>query len=389
MAAKVARLTTENALLREEVRIKDTRLARIPPHERPHYEPVERMAILNLRAAAGWNAAETARRFLLTPLTVANWMRRLDEEGAHALVQTHSPVNRFPDFVTELVRALRATLPTMGKVRLAQVLARAGIHLAPTTIRRLAKKRARSAPEPAGGASRLGTSVDRVVRAKYPHHVWHVDLTVVPTLGGFWLPWIPNAVAPMWPFGWWVVIVLDHFSRAVIGHAVFKKQPSADQVCNTLDAAIEKAGRRPRHLVSDRGAQFRDCYRSWCERRGIRPRFGAIGKKGSIAVVERFIRSMKEEHFRRTLVALRTDTVERELAAYRRWYNEARPHASLRGETPLERLQGRTSARDEPGFEPRPRQPLRGRQRVRRLMLVVDHVDGQRHLPVISLREAA
>ena len=35
MAADVERLETEVALLREEIRLKDARMARVPPHQRP------------------------------------------------------------------------------------------------------------------------------------------------------------------------------------------------------------------------------------------------------------------------------------------------------------------------------------------------------------------
>jgi len=34
-------------------------------------------------------------------------MKRLDEEGADALVQLREPVNRFPDFVRYVVQRLR------------------------------------------------------------------------------------------------------------------------------------------------------------------------------------------------------------------------------------------------------------------------------------------
>ena len=58
--SKVARvrLKTENerlqqhvAMLKEEIRIKDARMRRIHPAKRPHYAPIERMSILELRAA--------------------------------------------------------------------------------------------------------------------------------------------------------------------------------------------------------------------------------------------------------------------------------------------------------------------------------------------------
>jgi hypothetical protein len=59
-------------------------------------------------------------------------------------------------------------------------------------------------------------------------------------------------------------------------------------VCGFLGRAIAKAKKAPRPIVCDRGKQF-DCnaFRKWCNRKGIKPpRYGAIGKDGSIAVVE-------------------------------------------------------------------------------------------------------
>ena len=51
LAAENDRLHQECALLREELRLKDARMAQIVPQRRPHYGPVERMAILELRSA--------------------------------------------------------------------------------------------------------------------------------------------------------------------------------------------------------------------------------------------------------------------------------------------------------------------------------------------------
>src|SRR5262249_17949111 len=59
-------LQQEVALLREEIRIKDARMARIPPGRRPHYQPVERLAILELRAARSWSLAQTSTVFQVT-----------------------------------------------------------------------------------------------------------------------------------------------------------------------------------------------------------------------------------------------------------------------------------------------------------------------------------
>ena len=46
LATEVERLKAELALRGEQERIKDTRMASIPPHRRPNYLPTERMALL-------------------------------------------------------------------------------------------------------------------------------------------------------------------------------------------------------------------------------------------------------------------------------------------------------------------------------------------------------
>jgi len=134
LKAKLDRANQEIALLREEMRIKDARMRHLPPLERPHYPPRERMAILELKAARNWSLAQTAKAFLVTSATISNWMRRLDEEGPDALVQLQRPVNRFPDFVAYTVQKLKGLCPMMGKKKIAETLARAGLHLGVTGL---------------------------------------------------------------------------------------------------------------------------------------------------------------------------------------------------------------------------------------------------------------
>ena len=122
LAAQNERLREECALLREEIRIKDTRMTHISPQRRPRYGPYERMAILELRAARGWSLKQAADTFRVTAATVASWSSRVEEEGPNALLQLPVPVNRYPDFVRYLVQRLRVLCPTMGKIRIADTL---------------------------------------------------------------------------------------------------------------------------------------------------------------------------------------------------------------------------------------------------------------------------
>jgi hypothetical protein len=226
-AAAMDHLSNEVALLREELRIMDTRIAKIDPRHRPFYPPTERMAILELKAARGWSLAQTARVFLVEPDTITAWMKRVDQDSSSALVQLREPVNRFPDFVRYIVCRLKALCPSLGKVKIAQVLARAGLHLCATTVGRMLKAKT-STPKPTEAPSTQAptAATARVVTAKRPNHVWHVDLTIVPTGSGFWTAWLPFSLPQCWPFCWWIAYVVDHFSRKVMGFALFRKQPN-------------------------------------------------------------------------------------------------------------------------------------------------------------------
>jgi transposase-like protein len=271
-AAETCRLPQLLALRDEECRILRARMACVPAAKRPQYPPAERLAILTARASGGWNAAETARRFLLTPKTISDWMRRLNEQGPDALVQLREPVNKFPDFVTFVVQQLHATVPIMGKLRIAETLARAGLKLSKTTIGRMMKrplspeKQTPETPKPNKGIAPANPvtgaeteavqpeivkkpKAPRTVTARYVHHVWHLDLSLLPTAMGFWVPWLPFTLPQCWPFCFWIAVVLDHYSRSVVAWRLFFRQPSATSVCRLLDDARDAAGRAPKYTV--------------------------------------------------------------------------------------------------------------------------------------------
>ena len=107
--------------------------------------------------------------------------------------------------------------------------------------------------------------------------------------------------------------------------------PTSIEVCEFLDRLTRRRRIRPRHIITDKGRQFFcETFKRWCRKRRIRPRFGAVGKQGSVAVIERFMRSMKTECTRQILVPFGLDAMREELACYVTWYNEHRPHQSLR-----------------------------------------------------------
>jgi len=388
------RLRREVSLLNEELRIKDARMERIPPQRRPHYPPMERLAILELRAARGWSLAQTARRLLVTPLTVTSWTKRLDDEGAAGLIQLREPVNRFPEFVRYVVRELKVHCPSLGSRRIARLFARAGLHLGATTVRRMLQ------PAPKRAPVAFRRSTPRIVTAKRPNHVWHADLTTVPTSLGYGTSWLPFALPLRWPFCWWIAVAVDHFSRRIMGAAIFKSEPSASDLTSFLGRVCGRRRCWPAHLITDHGTQFTaDTFRLWCRRRGIRQRFGAVGKYGSIAVIERFIRSVKNECTRAILVPFSTAVFEREIHHYVLWFNENRPHERFGARTPDEIYFGRMPAARKPRYEPRscwprrspcakPHALIRGRPGAV-VELRVGYRAGRKHLPLVTLKRVA
>ena len=194
-------------------------------------------------------------------------------------------------------------------------------------------------------------------------------------------------------------MAVDHASRLLVEFAVFERRPTSFQVYSFLGRAIGKLGSRPRVIITDQGKEFSSAYRSWCRRHGIRPRYGAVGKSGSIAIVERFIRSMKSECTRRIIMPFRLNAMRHELGCYVTWYNEHRPHTALGGRTPREVYLGLSPAHEVSRFEPRVRWPRESRcaspvvrikgRRGPRLRLVISSFEGRPHLPVVELRRAA
>jgi hypothetical protein len=149
---------------------------------------------------------------------------------------------------TLLVQRLKLLCPLMGKVRIAQVLARAGLQLAPRTVRRLLDRA--SCPEPEPAVARSARHAGRCVIARYSDHVWSIDHTVVPTRAGLWVPWIPFSLVQRWPFCHWVSVVLDHFSRRVMPNEVyFGRKPACTRSRFEPRARYPAQGRRARRGV--------------------------------------------------------------------------------------------------------------------------------------------
>jgi hypothetical protein len=116
-------------------------------------------------------------------------------------------------------------------------------------------------------------------------------------------------------------------------------------------------------------------------------------------VLERFIRTLKDECARRIAVPLRRDDVRRELTFHLDWYNEHRPHEYLEGSTPNETYHDRPAGNERPRIEVRANWPPEAPCATpaapidadpgQKVELVVSYHAGRKHLPVVQLRRVA
>jgi len=282
----------------------------------------------------------------------------------------------------------------LGRFKIADILARVGLHISASTVRRIIR-------EPPKQNAEIEIPPDlvapRIVTSKYPNHLWGADITLVPTAQGFALGVEPEAVPQEHPYSFHVLNVIDHFSRRLMGEKVFPKCPTGSDIVGAFEEICCENGISPKHLVLDQGVQFY-CHetRDWCQKRNIKPRFGAVGRHGSIAVVERLHLSMKSECTQRIIVPVSTKDFEKELSLWRHGYNSCRPHRTLKGRTPNEIYFNFRAANTLSRIEPRPKVRHSSPCAKPRVMMAGKagrHVDlrllfleGRSHLPVLTIQ---
>ncbi|MDR3111013.1 MAG: DDE-type integrase/transposase/recombinase [Planctomycetaceae bacterium] len=386
------RLRSEVGLLQREIEIKDARFARLDSKKRPHYRSCERLEILMIRAARGLTNGQTAKRFQVTVQTIINWLRGIDKD--EPTVQMPEKPTRYPDLVRYIVQQFKSYCPMLGRFKIADILCRAGLHLSASTIKRIIDEPPIPPPEPLSPPN--PTPDKPTVQAWYPNHVWSVDLTVVPTTDGLWTPWSPNAMTQVHPYAWYVMVVIDHYSRRIMGFNVFEQCPTSLQIISSMNRICNDNAVKPKYIISDQGTQFVSAeFQSWCNDNKIKQRFGAVGKHGSIAVTERVILTYKDGCTRRILVPLSKNEMANETRLFFNWYNEYRPHMTLLGKTPNEVYFHRHPANAKPRIETRPlakhktpcaspRMCIAGRAGAK-INVRLDFLEGRQHLPIIRV----
>ena len=172
--------------------------------------------------------------------------------------------------------------------------------------------------------------------------------------GPSWLSFIGHTRDSLWSVdlfrcesivlrSYWVLVVMDQFTRRLVGIGVHRGAVTGADLCRMFNAAIHGQG-APRHLSTDHDPLF-EAHRWTANLRILE--IDEIKTVPHVPVshpfVERLIGTMRREFLDQVLFWNARD-LERKLAEFQAYYNAARCHASLEGHTPLTFASGHTVA---------------------------------------------
>ena len=254
----------------------------------------------------------------LKPATLLAFHQALKERKYHRLFSPQrrgKPGPRGPS--KELIQAIvemRRRNPRYGRPRIAQQLSKAfGVEIDKDVVRRVLAKY--HWPRPGGG-------------------------------GPSWLTFIGHAKDSLWSIDLfrcesitlkthWVLVVMDQFTRRIIGFGVHAGTVDGVALCRMFNKAIART-RVPKYLSSDNDPLF--TYHRWLANLRILEidelktvPYTPI----SLPFVERLIGSIRRELLDQVFFWNIVD-LERKLRSFQLYYNHSRTHAALEGNTPAE-----------------------------------------------------
>ena len=163
--------------------------------------------------------------------------------------------------------------------------------------------------------------------------------------GPSWLSFIGHTKDSLWSVdlfrcesivlrSYWVLVVMDQCTRRLVGFGVQGGVLTGADVCRLFNVAI-RGQKVPRHLSTDHDPLF-EAHRWQANLRILE--IDAIKTVPHVPLshpfVERLIGTIRREFLDHVLF-WNTRDLERKLAEFQAYYNAARGHASLEGQTPL------------------------------------------------------
>jgi len=301
---------------------------------KPRYTLRERLLILWQMETYQIPRRRVNEYFGLARSTLYRWLHKIEDQQ-----QTSIPANKTPMEIASLVWEITKSNVNWGRIRIANQLAVLNIFISASTVRNILQ---RPTPRRSPTSSSIQKETNekeqaRSIPAWYPNHVWSIDTTTVLSWG-------------LWSIR--ICVVIDHFSRKVMSVTPLEG-PNAGWIISALESAIQEHG-APKHIISDQASVFTgDAFAELLESWNVKPRFGAIGKHGSISVTERVIKTLKYEWLKRVAIIKGFDHLTMLCNEFQYWYNIWRPHMTLDGIRP-----------DDVYYNKKPEKPKRDSKRL-------------------------
>ena len=163
------------------------------------------------------------------------------------------------------------------------------------------------------GARQAPDLVERTFVADAPNALWVADITYIPTWSGFL----------------YLAIVLDVFSRRVVGWSM-STTLHTDVVLAALNMAV--AQRKPTAVIhhSDQGSQYTSlAFGNRCREAGVRPSMGSVGDAYDNAMAESFFATLECELLARRRFRTQAEARMATFAFIEGFYNPRRRHSAL------------------------------------------------------------
>ena len=161
--------------------------------------------------------------------------------------------------------------------------------------------------------------VDRNFYADAPNVLWVADITYVPTWSGFL----------------YLAVVLDAFSRKIIGWAMGNTQ-KAQLVIDAMNMAATQ--RKPGNVIhhSDQGSQYTSvAFGLRCKEMSVRPSMGSVGDCYDNAMCESFFATLECELLDRRKFKTKAEARVACFEFIEGWYNPSRRHSALGYKSPI------------------------------------------------------
>jgi len=170
------------------------------------------------------------------------------------------------------------------------------------------------------GARPAPDLVERNFAASGPNRLWVADITYIPTWAGFL----------------YLAVVLDVFSRRIVGWAM-ETYLRTELVLKALDMALGQ--RRPAQVVhhSDQGSQYTAfAFGKRCGEAGVRPSMGSVGDCFDNAMCESFFATLECELLDRCRFKTQIEARMAIFEFIEGWYNPHRRHSAIDYLSPID-----------------------------------------------------